>query len=156
MFATFEEKIIVAALTTAIVLVGLLGFIRHERSTGAAVCVQQDLSADLAQSKKETADARAIVTDLDSQVAALSAATVAPASLRVCNVQASRVSPRTSTGSTEPATLPHREHDSGLQTGSEPGVDIGPAVQDITLGCVLGITDATELWSLALKEATQP
>lgn len=153
MFATLEEKLIVGVLASVTLLVGILGYNHHERAQGAAVCVRQDESAALAQSKKETANAVSIITTLDAQVAALSAAASAPAPMRVCNVASHSVSPGAATRSAQPAALPHSSNDSGVQTGTQSGVDIGPIVQDITLGCVLGITDATDLWNLAVKES---
>ena len=153
MFATLEEKIVVAAISAFALLVGILGWNHHERSQGAVVCVQQDQSAELAQSKKETADALATVTTLDAQLAALgnNAGPIAP--LRMCNVAPRSMSPRVATASVEPATISDGRHDPGVQAGNQSGADIGPAVQDITLGCVLGITDANDLWQLAMKES---
>jgi hypothetical protein len=153
MFAATEEKLIVGVLAFLTLLAGVLGFIHHERKQGATVCVQQDQSAALAQSKKETADALSVVTTLDAQLAAIASTPTVDAPMRMCNVKTGSVSPRPTTRSVKPAAIPHISTSTSVQAGVEPGVDIGPSVQDITLSCMLGIADATDLWNLAVKES---
>lgn len=153
MFATAEEKIIVACLTTLIMLVGIAGYTWHERREGASVCVQQDHTAAIAQAKKETVDARASVADLRAQLSAVSAAAPGtPAPLRLC-ITTRRVPTVGAARRVESLTLPDSGTGPGVQTGTESGVDIGPGVQDIALSGVLGIADAAELWALAIKES---
>lgn len=153
MFATAEEKIIVAALSALVILVGLFGFIRHERTEGATVCIQQDQSEELKQSKQDAHDAANTVDDLHSQLLKIAAANPGAPAMRVCNVQTGSVSPRPTARSVEPVALPHVNTDTGVQAGTGSGVDIGPGVQDITLGCVLAATDSDELWKLAIEES---
>jgi hypothetical protein len=154
MFATAEEKLIVGALSSIIVLVGILGFIHHERFEGATVCVQQQSKAAAAETQKDTIANESVIKDFSGDLASIPI-TASHTPMLMCSSPGSVRQVAAATG-VKPATVSNSTNDSGVRTGTKPvaAVDIGPAVQDITFGCVLGITDATELWQLATKEST--
>lgn len=154
MFATIEEKLIVGAIATVAVMVGVFGFIRHERSQGAAVCIQQQTSAEDTQSKKDSVSVNNSIADFHKELAGIPAAVGADVPMRVC-ITPSHVSQRPAPGSSKPATPAVVDSGSRVQTGIESGNDIGPAVQDITLSSMLCSADALQLWNLAIKEARQ-
>jgi hypothetical protein len=154
MFATLEEKLIVAALSALVVVVGILGYNHHERKIGATVCVQQDHSAEIAQAKKETVDANQTIEDLRAQLVSITAAVPAAVPMRLCNAAPRSLPSRSTARSTESVALPHSAIDSGVQAGTVAGADIGAGVQDITLGCMLLSAEGTQLWNLAVKEST--
>lgn len=154
MFATAEEKIIVAALGALLLLVGILGYNHHERSEGAAICVQQDTKASDTQHKKDMDDAQETITNLRAQLVTIPSVAPAATPMRLCNIAPSRVPQRPASTGVESAKLPDSGNGGSVQAGTESSVDIGPSVQDIALSCVLGVTDAQDLWNLALKEAS--
>jgi hypothetical protein len=151
MFATVEEKLIVAALSTIIVLVGILGFIHHERREGATVCVQQQTNAATAETKKDTADVQSTLKDFSGDLSAIPV-TASRTPMLMCDAPSS-VRKVSATGHAQPTALPIVKTDSGLQTGVEPRVDIGPIVQDLALSGMLCTADAQQLWNLAVKES---
>lgn len=153
MFATLEEKAIVVALATFAIVVVVLGFIHHERSQGAAICVSQDQSAAIAQSKKETDDAQETIAALKLKLDALPAAAPAAAPMRLC-VTAGSVPSRPAAAGVKPANDSHSGSGGSVQVGTESSVDIGPGVQDIALASMLCSAKFKELWNLNVKEAS--
>lgn len=152
MFATLEEKLIVGALVVFTLMAVILTYNHHERSIGAQVCKTQDESAALTQQKKETRDAESIIESLHTQLSSISSSTPNAAPMRMCNNTSRPMPSRAATASSQPTKLPISSTGTSVQTGTESGSDYGPAVQDIALSCVLGITDANDLWNLAVKE----
>lgn len=153
MFATIEEKLIIGMLAAVAILVGVLGFIHHERSEGAAVCVQQDHSAADAQHKKETDDAKNTISDLRLKLDALATAPPVAAPMRLC-VQARSVPSRPAATGAKPADRTDSGSGGSVQVGTESSVDIGPGVQDIALASMLCSAKFKELWNLNVKEAS--
>lgn len=153
MFATLEEKIIVSAIVALGILVGILGWNHHERTEGATVCLSQDHTAEIAQSKKDAADAHATVKDLRAQLSRIPATipSVAPV-IRMCVARGS-VSSRPTTTTAKPEQLPDSGSGERVLPGTVAGVDIGEGVHDITLSCLQSIADAQELWNLNVKES---
>jgi hypothetical protein len=136
----------------ALLLVGIAGFLLYERHQGAESVIVKDNRAEVMQAHKDTANANTTIADLQKQLAAISATVPDAAPMRLC-IAAHSVLERTPTRSAKPAALPDSSNGASVQTGTQSGIDIGPSVQDITLSCVLGITDAQQLWNLALKES---
>lgn len=156
MFATLEEKIIVAAIVALGIVVGILGYNHHERSEGATVCVQQQSQAATAEFKQETSDGNAAVADFSKSLDSIPITASRTPTLFVCDAPSS-VRKISASSTIESAKLAVVHGDSGVLPRVEPAsaVDIGPAVHDITLGCMQVAADTTELWNLAVKEAAK-
>jgi hypothetical protein len=154
MFATLEEKIIVAAIVALGIVVGILGYNHHERHEGATVCVQQQSQAATAEFKQETSDGNAAVADFSKSLDSIPITASRTPTLFVCDASGSvrKVPTALATQSSKPAVV---HGDSGVLPRVEPAsaVDIGPAVHDITLGCMQVAADTQELWQLAIKES---
>lgn len=152
MFASIEEKIIVGALAAMSLLVVIFGYTEHERSKGAAVCVQQQATAAGAEVAKDARADASVVADFKGDLSAIPTAGVKYVPMLMCDAPRSVHQVSASTG-TKPATPAAIRSDSGLQTGTKPGIDIGSAVQDITFAGMLCTADAERLWELAIKES---
>lgn len=155
MFATAEEKLVLTLLMSVALMVGSFGFAYHERKAGAAVCVRQDQSAALSQAIKDSRDAHSTVAALRAQLQALPTAAPAAVSLRMCIDPPRSVRTESASTSIESTASPHIGGNPGLQTGNQSGVDIGAAVQDITLAAMLCTANSTALWQLAVKEGSK-
>jgi hypothetical protein len=152
MFATVEEKLIVGALSALLILVGILGFIHHERSAGAAICVQQQSNAATAETKKESSDVESVLKDFSGDLSAIPV-TAGRTPVFMCDAPGSVRKVSSSTGA-KPIAQSDIKTDSRLQTGVEPRVDIGPVVQDLALSGLLCSADAQQLWNLAVKDSS--
>lgn len=152
MFASIEEKLIVGALAAVSLLVGILGYNHHERTEGAAICVQQQSHAAATETIKDASDVKDVLKDFSGDLSAIPIAASHTPSMLMCDAP-SVVHKVASSAGAKPAQLPNSGNDRSVQTGVKPEVDIGPIVQDITLGCVLTATDAQQLWNLMSKES---
>jgi hypothetical protein len=152
MFATLEEKLIVSALSALVIVVGIFGFIHHERSEGAAVCVQQQSNAAKAEVKQDDVDNKNVVADFTHSLDAIPITASHTPTLLMCSAP-SRVREVPSTTGAKPAAPADSDSGSRVQTGDSPRVDIGPAVQDITYASLLCSADLKQLWNLAVKES---
>lgn len=154
MFATLTEKLILVGVSTLAVVVGILGFIRHERTQGAAVCIQQQSTAAATQNEKDASDVKDVLHDFSGDLSAITIAASHTPAMFMCDTPSS-VPQRLAPSRAKPIQAPSAGiSDPGVQARVEQRRDIGPAVQDIALECVLGITNAAELWNLAVKESS--
>jgi hypothetical protein len=147
---TSLEKTLIAV---TCVLVVILGFAIYERYEGAAACKSADTRAELLEAHTDAADVNASVSVLQKQLVAIPIAAPGDVPMLVCSTPRS-MSPRPATGSAEPVALPHIADAAGVQAGIESGSDIGPIVQDLTLGGMLAATNAQDLYDLEVKEAS--
>jgi hypothetical protein len=152
MFATIEEKLIVAALAALVVVVGVLGYNHHERKLGATICVQQQSKAASTEVQKDKSDAKKAVVDFNADISAIPIAASHTPAMLMCDAPSS-VRKVAAPAGAKPIAQPNIKTDSGLQTGIEPRVDIGSVVQDLALSGLLCTADAEQLWQLAIKES---
>lgn len=152
---TLETRLAGAAATFALLLVVVIGFAVHERHKGSAACISKENSAETSQEHKDAKNAAAAINDFNKDLSDIPAAVSSASHMLMCIAPAGMPSRSTARPARPIASAVESTGISVLPGDDSRRQDFGGGVQDITLSCMLQSADATELWRLAIKEATK-